>query len=63
MVHVEDGRITKIVGDPDFPTNRGTLCSKGLAFHHLVYHPDTAGRHSIRDGQWVFIESSWGVSI
>ncbi|MBW1800561.1 MAG: hypothetical protein JRJ85_07495, partial [Deltaproteobacteria bacterium] len=40
LVHVEDGRVTKIKGDPDFPTNRGTLCSKGLAFQHLVYHLD-----------------------
>jgi len=36
LVHVVDGRITKIKGDPDFPTNRGGLCSKGLAFPDLV---------------------------
>ncbi len=40
LVHVKEGRITKIEGDPDFPTNHGTLCSKGLAFKQLVYHPD-----------------------
>lgn len=40
LVHVKDGRITKIKGDPDFPTNRGAMCSKGLAFQQLVYHPD-----------------------
>ncbi len=31
LVHVKDGRIIKIEGDPDFPTNHGTMCSKGLA--------------------------------
>jgi len=40
LVHVKDGRITRIEGDPDFPTNRGSMCSKGLAFQQLVYHPD-----------------------
>ena len=36
LVHVKEGRITKIEGDPDFPTNRGSLCSKGLAFQQLM---------------------------
>jgi len=40
LVHVRDGSIVKIEGDPDFPTNHGSMCSKGLAFHQLVYHPD-----------------------
>ena len=40
LVHVKDGAITKIEGNPDFPTNRGAICSKGLAFSQLVYHPD-----------------------
>jgi len=40
LVHVRDGRITKIEGDPDAPTNHGVMCSKGLAFQQLVYHPD-----------------------
>ncbi len=40
LVHVRDGRVTRIEGDPESPTNRGTMCSKGLAFTQLVYHPD-----------------------
>jgi len=40
LVHLKDGRITKIDGDPDFPTNRGSMCSKGLATVQMVYHPD-----------------------
>lgn len=40
LVHMKDGVIDKIEGDPDFPTNHGTICSKGLAFKQLVYHPD-----------------------
>ncbi|MFC1989766.1 molybdopterin-dependent oxidoreductase, partial [Chloroflexota bacterium] len=40
LVHVNNGTIVKIEGDPDFPTNHGSMCSKGLAFKQLVYHPD-----------------------
>jgi len=40
LVYVRDGRIIKIEGDPDHPVNHGTMCSKGLAFIQLVYHPD-----------------------
>jgi len=57
LVHVRDGTIVKIEGDPDFPTNHGSMCSKGLAFHQLVYHPDRvkyplkrAGRRG--EGKW-----------
>jgi len=40
LVYIEDGRITKIEGDPDFPINHGSMCSKGLAFRQLVYHSE-----------------------
>jgi len=40
LVHVKDGIIVKIEGDPECPTNHGTMCTKGLAAIQLVYHPD-----------------------
>jgi anaerobic selenocysteine-containing dehydrogenase len=40
LVYVKNGQVAKIAGDPDCPINHGTLCSKGLAAHQLVYHPD-----------------------
>ncbi|MFC1977528.1 molybdopterin-dependent oxidoreductase [Chloroflexota bacterium] len=40
LVHVNNGTIVRIEGDPDFSTNHGSMCSKGLAFKQLVYHPD-----------------------
>jgi anaerobic selenocysteine-containing dehydrogenase len=62
LVHVKDGRITRIEGNPDFPTNHGTMCSRGLAFLQLVYHPDRvihplqrAGKRG--EGKWKQI--SW----
>ncbi len=40
LVHVKDGRVTKIEGDPEHPHSRGMKCPKGLAFAQLIYHPD-----------------------
>jgi anaerobic selenocysteine-containing dehydrogenase len=40
LVHVKDGEVEKIEGDPESPISHGSLCSKGLAFKQLVYHPD-----------------------
>ena len=40
LVHVEDGQIVEIEGDPDHPMNRGKLCPKGIVYTQLLYHPD-----------------------
>ncbi|MBP1723768.1 MAG: molybdopterin oxidoreductase, partial [Deltaproteobacteria bacterium] len=39
-VHVEDGKIVKVEGDPDSPLNRGTVCGKGIAQVERLNHPD-----------------------
>jgi formate dehydrogenase major subunit len=35
-IHVKDGRIASIEGDPDSPISRGRLCPKGAATFQLV---------------------------
>jgi anaerobic selenocysteine-containing dehydrogenase len=40
LVHLEDGKITKIQGDPDAIVNKGLLCPKGEATLELLHHPD-----------------------
>lgn len=40
LVHLRDGKVTKITGDPNSPTSRGYLCPKGAASADLLYHPD-----------------------
>ena len=40
LVHVKDGKVIKIEGDPDFPENEGSMCVRGLSFTQLLYHPD-----------------------
>ncbi len=39
QIHVTDGAITQIEGDPDSPVSRGRLCPKGSASKQLVTHP------------------------
>ena len=39
LVHVRDGSIINIEGNPDSPINRGTLCPKGAATYQLVVNP------------------------
>ena len=40
LVHLREGRVVKVTGDPDSPTSRGYLCPKGSAAPELLYHPD-----------------------
>jgi formate dehydrogenase major subunit len=39
LVHVREGKIVNIEGNPDSPINRGTLCPKGAATYQLVVNP------------------------
>ncbi len=40
LLHVTDGRLTKVAGDRDSPLNKGRLCPIGTSTLDLVYHPD-----------------------
>ena len=40
LVHVVDGAIQSVEGDPDSPLNEGRLCLKGPASVDIVHHPD-----------------------
>jgi len=48
LVHVRDGRIINIEGNPDSPINRGTLCPKGAATYQLVVNPQRLTRVKYR---------------
>jgi anaerobic selenocysteine-containing dehydrogenase len=55
-VYVENGEVVEVKGDPEFPTNRGRLCAKGLAAKELLYHPDRLKYPMKREGErWVRI--------
>ena len=40
VAHVQNGKLTKVEGDPDAPHTEGRICTKGLAIPQLVNHPD-----------------------
>jgi len=40
LVHVEDGKVVKVKGDPESPLNKGKMCPKGAASIENLYHPD-----------------------
>ena len=40
LVHMKNGRVTRVTGDPDCPTSLGYTCTKGRASPELLYHPD-----------------------
>jgi anaerobic selenocysteine-containing dehydrogenase len=66
LVHLENGRIKKIEGDPDCSLNRGTLCAKGLAQVERLNHPDRLVYPVKRigergEGKWTRI--SWGEAL
>ncbi|MCJ7495183.1 MAG: molybdopterin-dependent oxidoreductase [Deltaproteobacteria bacterium] len=50
LVHTQDGRITRIEGDPDSPLSKGALCAKGLASLQHVYNPARIQYPLIRTG-------------
>ncbi len=49
LVHVADGVVTKVTGDPKCPTSRGYICAKGKASVELLYHPDRL-KHPLKRG-------------
>lgn len=40
LLHVRDGKLIKVEGDPTSPLNHGRLCPIGTVTLDLVYHPD-----------------------
>jgi anaerobic selenocysteine-containing dehydrogenase len=50
LLHVEDGHLVKVEGDPDSPLNHGRLCPIGTVTRDLVYHPDRLKHPMRRNG-------------
>jgi anaerobic selenocysteine-containing dehydrogenase len=66
LVHVRDGKVIKVEGDPKSPVNMGHLCIKGYAAVENLYHParlryplKRAGARS--EGKWQRI--SWNEAL
>lgn len=57
-IHLKEGVIDKIKGNPNHPVNRGALCPKGFANKQLVYSPSRL-KHPMRRTSRGFEQISW----
>ena len=62
QVLVQDGRMEKVKGDPDYPGSRGRLCPKGAAAPEVVYSPQRLKHPLIRTGNGLK-QASWGAAL
>src|SRR5665213_2657165 len=66
LVHIEDGRATKLRGDPDHPVTRGFLCGKVAQYLEREYSPDRLlypQKRSGAKGQGRFTRVSWSEAL
>jgi anaerobic selenocysteine-containing dehydrogenase len=66
LVTVENGRATRVAGDPDHPVTRGFLCTKVNRYVERTYHRDRL-LHPLKrvgpKGSGEFVEISWNEAI
>ena len=64
LIHVQNGEIINIEGDPRSPHNEGTLCPKGAAIYQLHKNPNRATRVLHRKPnatEWEEVELEWAM--
>lgn len=62
LLHIRDGKLHRIEGDPRHPYNQGRLCPRALTLKEYLYHPDRLRKPLRRvgkrgEGKWE--EISW----
>lgn len=65
LVHVQNGEIINIEGDPRSPHNEGTLCPKGAATFQLHKNPNRPTKVLHRKpgaGEWEEVELEWAMN-
>jgi anaerobic selenocysteine-containing dehydrogenase len=66
LVEVEDGRATRVSGDPDHPPTQGFLCTKVTRYLERVYNPDRLlypMRRAGAKGEGRFERISWNEAL
>jgi formate dehydrogenase major subunit len=64
IVHTKDGKVINTEGDPDHPTNEGTLCSKGASIYQMVNNPQRLTKPKYRapgSKEWKDVEWGWAL--
>jgi formate dehydrogenase major subunit len=65
LIHVKDGELINIEGDPRSPHNEGTLCPKGAAIYQLHRNPNRPTQVLHRKPgarQWEVVELEWAMN-
>ena len=63
IIHVKDGKMVKVEGDPDHPVTQGRLCPRCIALDEVVYNDKRLQHPLVRDradrGKNKWTEVSW----
>ena len=59
LAHVQNGKITRITGNPEDPTSQGRLCARGQAGLQMTYDPNRVRQPLKRDASGNFRPISW----
>jgi thiosulfate reductase/polysulfide reductase chain A len=51
VAQIQDGRVTRLEGNPQHPLTLGRLCARGNAGHQTLYDPDRLKRPQLRIGE------------
>jgi formate dehydrogenase major subunit len=63
-VYTKDGKVIDTEGDPEHPTNEGTLCSKGASLYQIINNPLRLTKPKYRAAgasEWKDVEWDWAL--
>ena len=63
VAHVENGRVTRIGGDPDHPVTQGFLCFRTNRFLERQYSPERLTRPLLRNARGELEPVSWDAAL
>ncbi len=64
IVQTKDGKVINTEGDPEHPTNEGTLCSKGGSLYQIINNPLRLTKPKYRAAgakEWKEVEWDWAL--
>lgn len=64
LIHVKDGQIVDVEGDPESPINEGTLCPKGAGIFQYTVNPERLTKALYRrpyGTEWEEVELAWAM--
>ncbi len=63
-VYAKDGKVINTEGDPEHPTNEGTLCPKGASLYQIINNPLRLTKPKYRAPgatEWKDVEWDWAL--